>query len=96
MDWSAARRKKLGQFKEEKRTVIFYESPHRIVKVLQDIKDVLNNSYVVCARELTKKFEEVKGGTASELLDHFSTKKPRGEFVLIVHPAILDPRAGKH
>ena len=84
---SAARRKKLEQFNGEKRTVIFYESPHRITKVLKDIDEVLKNPYVVCARELTKKYEEVKGGTAKELLEHFSSKKPRGEFVLLLHPA---------
>ncbi|MCK5083840.1 MAG: 16S rRNA (cytidine(1402)-2'-O)-methyltransferase [Candidatus Omnitrophica bacterium] len=84
---STARRKKLEQFKNEKRTVIFYESPHRITKVLKDIEEALNDPYVVCARELTKKFEEVKGGKASELFDHFSQKKPRGEFVLLIHLA---------
>lgn len=84
---SAARRKKLEQFREEKRTVIFYESPHRIIKVLGDIDDVLKNPYVVCARELTKRYEEVKGGTARELLDYFSLKKVRGEFVLLLRPS---------
>ena len=84
---SAARRKKIAQFMGEERTVIFYESPHRIIKVLKDIAEVLGNPYVVCARELTKKYEEVKGGTAVELLDHFSTKKPRGEFVLLLRPS---------
>ena len=84
---SAARRKKLEQFKDEKRTVIFYESPHRIIKVLKDIDEVLGNPYVVCARELTKKYEEIKGGTACELFDHFSAKKPRGEFVLLLQPS---------
>ena len=81
---SAARRKKLEQYKEEERTVIFYESPHRIVKALKDIDEILKGSYVVCAREITKKFEEVKEGTAGELLDYFSKKKPRGEFVLLI------------
>jgi 16S rRNA (cytidine1402-2'-O)-methyltransferase len=84
---SAARRKKLEQLKGESRTIIFYESPHRILKVLKDIEEVLGEPHVVCARELTKKFEEVKGGTPGELIDHFSNKKPRGEFVLLIHPA---------
>lgn len=85
---SAARRKKLEQFKGEERTIIFYESPHRIVKTLKDIDEILKGSYVVCAREITKKFEEVKEGVASELLDHFSKKKPRGEFVLLIRPIL--------
>ncbi|MCK4882657.1 MAG: 16S rRNA (cytidine(1402)-2'-O)-methyltransferase [Candidatus Omnitrophica bacterium] len=84
---SAARRKKLEQFKDEVRTVIFYESPHRLLKVLKDVDEVLKGSQVVCARELTKKFEEVKMGTPRELLDHFSQKKPRGEFVLLLRPS---------
>ncbi len=86
---SAARRKKLATFKEEERTVIFYESPHRLLKVLTDIDEVLKDSYVVCARELTKKFEEVKSGAASDLIAHFSHKKPRGEFVVLIGKKII-------
>ena len=81
---SAARQKKLEQFKQEKRTLIFYESPHRIVRALTDIENVLGDPYVVCARELTKKFEEIKKGPASEIKEYFSVKKPKGEFVLLV------------
>jgi 16S rRNA (cytidine1402-2'-O)-methyltransferase len=81
---SAARRKKLEQLKAEERTVIFYESPHRLLKALADIDAVLKDAPVVCARELTKKFEEVKEGKAGELLDHFAKVKPRGEFVLLI------------
>lgn len=82
---SAARRKRLEQFKQEERTLIFYESPHRIVKTLADIEDVLENPSVTCARELTKKFEEIKEGAASELREYFAHKKPRGEFVLLLN-----------
>lgn len=82
---SAARRKKLEQFKEEERTIIFYESPHRIVKALKDLTEVLGDPKMVCARELTKKFEEIREGSASELLAHFSNQKPRGEFVLLLN-----------
>lgn len=81
---SAARRKKLEQFKKEERTLIFYESPHRIVRALADIEDVLGDPHVACARELTKKFEEIKEGPASEIKEHFSVKKPKGEFVLLI------------
>src|SRR3989338_7496119 len=70
----AARRKKMEQFKEEERTVIFYESPYRLIKALKDIEEVLGNPTVVCARELTKKFEEVKKASASELQRHFSAQ----------------------
>ncbi len=81
---SAGRRKKLEEFKGEKRTVIFYESPHRLLKALKDIEEVLDNPTVVCARELTKKFEEIKKGTTLELLDHFTRHSPKGEFVLLI------------
>jgi len=81
---TAARRKKLKEFKQEKRTIIFYESPHRIVKTLKDIEEVLNDPIVVCAREMTKKFEEVKEGSAGKLVQHFEQHKPRGEFVILI------------
>jgi 16S rRNA (cytidine1402-2'-O)-methyltransferase len=80
-----ARQKKLKEFKDEKRTIIFYEAPHRVLKTLEDIKDVLGDPIVVYAREITKKFEEVKKDKASQLLEEFKKQKPRGEFVLILN-----------
>jgi 16S rRNA (cytidine1402-2'-O)-methyltransferase len=81
-----ARRKRLAQWAHSERVVIFYESPYRIVKALGDIKEVLGDPHVVCAREITKKFEEVQEGAASVVQDHFSRVKPKGEFVLLVAP----------
>lgn len=81
---SAARRKKLAGFKDEDRTVIFYESPHRLIKALQDFCDVLDNPRIVCVRELTKKFEEVRVGSCQDLIGHFSRSSPKGEFVLLL------------
>jgi 16S rRNA (cytidine1402-2'-O)-methyltransferase len=81
---SGARRKKLEDFKGQDRTVIVYESPHRLLKSLKDIEEVLNNPTVVCARELTKKFEEIRRETAAQLITHFTRHKPQGEFVLII------------
>ncbi len=83
---SGGRRKKLEELRDEKRTIIFYESPHRLLKSLKDIEEVLGNPEVVVARELTKKFEEVKKASASELIKHFSQSKPRGEFVVLLNP----------
>ncbi len=80
---SAARQKKLESLKDEERTIIFYESPHRIIKTMQDIKKVLGNIEVVCAREITKKFEEVKKAPAQDLIEHFEKTPPKGEFVLL-------------
>ncbi|MFA6217466.1 MAG: 16S rRNA (cytidine(1402)-2'-O)-methyltransferase [Candidatus Omnitrophota bacterium] len=65
-------------------TIVFYESCHRILKTLEDIRDIFGEKEVVCARELTKKFEEVKRGPASLLLEQFTQQKPRGEFVVII------------
>jgi 16S rRNA (cytidine1402-2'-O)-methyltransferase len=80
-----ARRKKLEGFKDEERTVIFYESPHRLLKTLKDIEEVLEDPTIVCARELTKKFEEVLTESASKLLKHFEKHPPKGEFVLLLN-----------
>ncbi len=82
-----ARKKKIAQFKDEERTIIFYEAPHRVLKTLQDIQDVLNDPVVICAREITKKFEEVRKAKASDLVLHFSKNPPKGEFVMLIHLA---------
>lgn len=82
---SIARKKKLEEFKEERRTILFYESPHRLLKTLKDMQEVLDDPVIVCARELTKKFEEVKKAPARELIAHFTKTKPRGEFVLLLN-----------
>ena len=81
---SGARRKRLKWLSDEERTIIIYESPHRILKTLADIRDIFGEKEVACCRELTKKFEEVRRGPASELLAHFEETKPRGEFILVI------------
>ncbi len=76
---------KILSLAEEKRTTIFYESPHRIVKTLTMIKELLGEERgVVIGRELTKKFEEYVRGTVTEVLVHFESNVPKGEFVLLV------------
>ncbi|NQT94836.1 MAG: 16S rRNA (cytidine(1402)-2'-O)-methyltransferase [Candidatus Omnitrophica bacterium] len=80
----AARKKRLAEFKSEKRTIIIYESPHRVLAALRDIKEVLGDIEIACVREATKKFEEVKRADASKLITHFEEKAPKGEFVLVV------------
>lgn len=81
---SLARREKLESLKDEISTIIFYESPHRLLKTLGDIQEILDDPHVVCVREISKKFEEVKKGTAGELLHHFKIHRPRGEFVVLI------------
>ncbi|MFH1837034.1 MAG: 16S rRNA (cytidine(1402)-2'-O)-methyltransferase [Candidatus Omnitrophota bacterium] len=80
---SARRKKQLEELKEEKRTVIIYESPHRILKFLKDFREIFGEKEIVLAREMTKKFEEVRRGPAEGHIDHFTHTKPRGEFVII-------------
>ncbi len=77
------KRKVLLSLKEEERTVIFYESPHRLLKTLALIEGTLGDIRIVVARELTKKFEEVWRGPVSGANAHFSAKKILGEFVIL-------------
>lgn len=78
------RKKRLEKLRDEKRTVVLYESPHRIEKLLEDILEVYGDIEVVLARELTKKFEEILRKKASEHIERFKTSKPRGEFIVIL------------
>lgn len=79
-----ARGKRLALLKGEPRTIVLYESPHRLVKTLRHLLDALGDVPSAAARELTKTFEEVRRGALSELLAHFEQHAPRGEFVIIL------------
>ncbi len=81
---TSERRERLMSLKREERTMIFYEAPHRILRTLNDIKDVLGDRPASIARELTKKFEELSRGKISELMEKFSRIRPKGEFVVVV------------
>ena len=78
------RQTRLKELTTEPRTIVLYESPHRIVKTLSELHEYLGNRRAAVARELTKLYEEVRRGTLAELLDHFQKTEPRGEFVLVV------------
>lgn len=69
----------------KKRTVVFYESPHRILKALEEIKNILPEANLVVCRELTKMFETVYRGTVEEVINQIG-QNSRGEFVVIVAP----------
>jgi 16S rRNA (cytidine1402-2'-O)-methyltransferase len=84
----AARRKVLASFSEERRTVLFYETPHRIIKVLEDMEAIFGTVWVVIAREMTKLHEEFLRGSPRELRNHFAAKPPRGEMVVMFNPRI--------
>jgi len=81
-----ARRKRLEALRQEERSVILYEGPHRMLKLLGEIQDVFGNIPVAVSRELTKKFEETKRGPMSEIASHFSQHPPKGEFVVVLPP----------
>jgi 16S rRNA (cytidine1402-2'-O)-methyltransferase len=83
---SGARKRKLEEVKASGATAIFYESPHRLLKTLKDIEEVLADPVIVVTRELTKMFEERREDRASALLAHFTAHKPLGEFVLLIPP----------
>jgi len=65
-------------------TSIYFESPYRLTKTLKASIDILQDRQVCVARELTKKFEEFRRGTAAELLAHYESHPPKGEIVLII------------
>lgn len=77
----------LARIKPIQGTLIFYESPHRLKDTLGELLDVLGDRRIVAARELTKKFEEFRRGTITELIAFYKEEAPRGEFTLIVNGA---------
>ncbi len=85
---SGQKKNKLLSFKEEERTVIFYESPHRLLKTLEAIEATLGNIEIVVARELTKKFEEVVRAKTKKVIERFSGKKVLGEFVILFNLSV--------
>ena len=81
------RQSRIEALKEENRTTIFYESPHRLLKTLELFKELLGARRVSVSRELTKKFEETVTGPIDEVLSYFSTKSIKGEFVIVLEGA---------
>lgn len=70
---------------EETRTIVFYESPHRVLKTLTQLAEYMGEErYAATCREISKKFENVQRGTLKELISHFSVNEPRGEFVIVL------------
>ena len=81
---SGRRKRQLTDLREEKRTLIFYESPHRVISFLQDVLEVFGDRQVSVARELTKKFEEVFRGKVTEAIEKLRATPPRGEFTIVI------------
>jgi len=79
------RQTRLTFLAEETRTMIFYESPHKLVKTLNNFAEYFGeNRPISVSRELTKLYEETVRGTVAELIEHFTNKPPKGEFVIVV------------
>ncbi len=79
------RQTRLESLREETRTMVFYESPYRVVKTLQQFAEVFGEERrVSCCREISKVHEESVRGTLAEVIAHFKETEPRGEFVIVV------------
>lgn len=84
---SKALRDLLTEIATERRTLLAYESPHRLTETLTAILDVMGDRPVAVARELTKIYEEVRRGPASQVLAHYAANEPRGEITLVISGA---------
>ena len=79
------RTKRLKEIVAQEKTMIFYESPHRLIKTLKDFSDYFTGeNQVSVSREISKKFEETIRGTLLQVIDHFEKNKPKGEFVIVL------------
>ena len=78
------RNKRLQELRDEQRSMIFYESPFRVVKCLEQLAETFGaDRRVSVSRELTKKFEQTVRGTLAEVIEHFREHEPKGEFVIV-------------
>ncbi|MBR6662000.1 MAG: 16S rRNA (cytidine(1402)-2'-O)-methyltransferase [Alistipes sp.] len=91
------RSKRLQELSSESRSIIFYESPFRVVKCLEQLAETFGEERKVSvSRELTKKFEQTVRGTIAEVLEHFRQHEPKGEFVIVVAGCPKPEKAAKH
>lgn len=86
-----SRKKHLEQIKNESRTMVFYEAPHKLRATLNDMLAVLGDREIALVKELTKLHEQVQRTTLSEAVAQYELQEPKGEFVLIVRPAPEEP-----
>ena len=80
------RKTRLEKIAAEERTTVLYESPHRIIKLMEQLEEHMPDRQVSVSREITKKFEETVNGSAAELRQHFVDQAPKGEFVVVIGP----------
>ena len=83
----ASRREHLASLQDERRTMVFYEAPHKLLRTLEDLLDAFGDREIALCRELTKVHEETVRTTLSAAVDFYRETAPRGEFVLVVQGA---------
>ncbi len=87
------RQTKLKEIAAIEKTILLYESPFRVLKLLEELKQHIGTERrISCSREISKMFEETVRGNADELIAHFTKKDPRGEFVIIIDTRMPEPR----
>jgi len=84
------RKRYFKSIKNEERTIIFYETPHRLKRALKDMLEILGDRKIVIARELTKKYEEIIRGKLNLVLSEMNTKEIKGEITLVVQGGIKE------
>jgi len=78
------KRRIMEELREREETIIFYESVHRIKETLEFLKEVFSDREMTLCRELTKKFEEIRTGSVSDIFDYYKDREMKGEFVIII------------
>ena len=87
----AERRERLTEVARERRTTVLYEAPHRLERTLSDLAEVCGGDrLVVLAREMTKLHEDMWRGTMADAVKHAQTVEPRGEYALVIGPAVFE------
>ena len=79
-----SRREHLEDIRGERRTMVFYEAPHKLLRTLEDLHQVLGDRPIALVREITKIHEEVYRTTLAQAVEHYRENPPRGEFVLVL------------
>jgi 16S rRNA (cytidine1402-2'-O)-methyltransferase len=88
---SSKRAEKLNCIVNEERTIIFYETPHRLLQALEDIKNILGeNRQIVIAKEISKIHQEIFRGSAAQIFNTFKNKIPRGEFCILIEGKVKE------
>jgi len=90
------RRQLMKSLKDETKTIVFYESPGRVIPTLKEIEEIFGNRHAVIGRELTKVYEEILRGTVSELIDSLKERQIKGEITLIISGAEKSPKSYSH